>query len=253
MTILEGLVGRCSGRKSVHRIRRGALGALVAAGVLTACTSGGQPAPATPSISDSFGGTPIASAPRLVSRVVAPAALAVVSDDYASYADSGTHRIVASSIVRVLKDKAGLPMAHMRESVAEFPLPSGCIENARLELGKPSSEFPAESISVYPSNLSFIARVADATPRPQPAATLLDNRPRGIVSVAGGVAAADVTDIARLWQKGGPFPSKGEEVRVGSPLALAVIYSDLTDGHFDVTFPQARLQLALAGAASCPT
>lgn len=50
---------------------------------------------------------------------------------------------------------------------------------------------------------------------------LLDNRPRDL-AFTGREGEADVTDLVKTFMKGGPFPSQGKSVPVGSPLVLSV-------------------------------
>ncbi|MCU1487176.1 MAG: hypothetical protein JWN67_3922 [Actinomycetia bacterium] len=51
---------------------------------------------------------------------------------------------------------------------------------------------------------------------------LLDRRPRAIFHRVGRGMQADVTELVRTWLRGGPFPSRGATVELGTPLRLAI-------------------------------
>lgn len=222
---------------------------LLVLALLSACTVSGH---SSASPSSSLPTTP-SSSPTPADRIVEPVAAAVVESNFAS--GTGGTTIAATDSVRVRKhhpdEPYGAPSAS-DETILLFPLPKECIRSATLELGTPNGAFPDEAISVYASALGTTTLHATSTPTKVSGYTLLDNRPRSIVKLTNGQAAADVTETARLWSFGGPFPSQELSVNPANPLALDVIQSDLTTGSFDVRFGKPTLRLGFSSAGPCP-
>jgi hypothetical protein len=110
-------------------------------------------------------------------------------------------------------------------SFGPLSVPPECIARAVLSvsLSAPPSTRP---VAAYPADPRYGALAAgdwiDGW------ALLLDNRPRGDFAFSGPEGEADVTELAATWLEGGPFPSQGKVVPVGSPLVLSIQPRDLT-------------------------
>lgn len=99
-----------------------------------------------------------------------------------------------------------------------------CLVAAQLRLYiTHATEAAADGLAIYPSH------VFDATSKRNGdafgyAGTLLDIRPRAVADelVEGGWSHWDITDIVRLWLKGGPFPSQGAPVPGTGPVVLSL-------------------------------
>jgi hypothetical protein len=98
------------------------------------------------------------------------------------------------------------------------PLDAKCIQQAVVTFTYRGPS-PSDVIAAYPARPEYIGLQPGDT---KDALVLLDNRPRGDFTFAATTASADVTEIAKLFASGGPFPSHQRRIATGSPIFLSI-------------------------------
>jgi hypothetical protein len=127
-----------------------------------------------------------------------------------------------------------------------------CVQRVTLNLpaGVP---FTDAQVGVYPSAALSLARHALPPVGSGGPATLLDIRPRGLLSGAAPVTHAqfDITELARLWTGSLPFPSRDRTVPPGSPLVLNVRPPAYDDGDYAITIDATTVTLDVDRSRNC--
>jgi hypothetical protein len=111
-----------------------------------------------------------------------------------------------------------------------------CIRSASLALDITTVTGGPAEVGIYPGAATSL--VDDRLPASgaDDVAAILDNRPRGVAEVtAPGLQTVDVTELARTWSTGGPFPSTGRRIEPGTPLLLVLRPTNAAPGIWTVT------------------
>ena len=112
-----------------------------------------------------------------------------------------------------------------------------CIRSASLALDISTVTGGPAEVGIYPGAATSL--IDDRVPASgaDDVAAILDNRPRGVAKVtAPGLQTVDVTELARTWSTGGPFPSTGRRIEPGTPLLLVLRPTTAAPGIWTVTF-----------------
>jgi hypothetical protein len=112
-----------------------------------------------------------------------------------------------------------------------------CLRSASLALDVGTVTGGPAEVGIYPGAATSL--VDDRVPASgaDDVAAILDSRPRGVAEVtAPGPQAVDVTELARTWSNGGPFPSIGRSIEPGTPLLLVLRPTTAAPGIWTVTF-----------------
>ncbi len=129
-----------------------------------------------------------------------------------------------------------------------MPAPGRCLDKVLLLLGR-QTRIEDFQVGVYPgAGLSLARRKAPPQGSGNPD-VLLDNQPKGVITEDG--RAVDISDLARAWADGGPFPSRDRTIPEGSPLVLILRPPDNTDGDYTVTIPTAEVRLSIRRSSAC--
>ena len=143
-------------------------------------------------------------------------------------------RTVGAETIQVGRGAAGVIAVERPREKAR------CVVAAQLRLYLPeASELVASEIAIYPSHVFNAASKRDGE-RFGYAGTALDSRPRSVLDEVGtGWTGWDVTDIVKLWLRGGPFPSQGGQVPKRGPIVFAIRDVDLARPFAEARFVSA--------------
>jgi hypothetical protein len=131
-----------------------------------------------------------------------------------------------------------------------FSEPGRCLNRVVLQLRNVRGT--AGPLAIYPSAALSLGRGMLPPKSDGNANTLLDNRPRadGKSDATQGLLF-DVTDLARLWADGGPFPSQGRTLPGHSLFVLHLRPPDLATGRYGIAFSPEDVALVVSTNAGC--
>ncbi len=223
--------------------RRGAVLVATSLGVAVALGAGGVAALARPTAAPRTGtaapspsptATPSPPAPYepLVRQVVQATSVSRVSGD-AFFRRATLDR--RPEELAVLKDVG--PRLDPQDAAAllvVLPLAAArpeCVRSATLQLDVASTTGGPVQLAVYPGAATSLVEGHLPASGPEDVAAILDTRPRGAADVPlPGPLEVDVTELARTWAAGGPFPSTGRRIEPGTPLLLVLRPPDAAPG-----------------------
>lgn len=127
----------------------------------------------------------------------------------------------------------------LRETVLAFrPVagPGRCITKADLAVFQKTPSDPGQ-VRAYPSAALSLARGQLPPAGSGGPSVLIDNQPAADPSPGeDGRQHFDVTELVARWADGGPFPSTGRSVPVGSPVVLNLRPPAADDGSYTVNY-----------------
>ena len=110
---------------------------------------------------------------------------------------------------------------------------------------------PAE-IGIYPGAATSLVEDRVPASGADDVAAIVDNRPRGVAAVSAlGLQEVDVTELARTWSTGGPFPSTGRRIEPGRPLLVVLRPTAADAGTWTVTLGSPPA-LTVRSTPDCP-
>ena len=227
--------------------RRGvvlAASALTAVAVLgaggVAAVTGAPATPTTPSASPSSSPAatpPVTTPPALVRETVQATRLHAARGDAFFEHATLVRDPAALTIVKDVGER--LDPQEAAALLVVLPLARAapdCVRSASLTLDVAATAGSPAEVGVYPGAATSLVDGGVPASDERSAASLVDNRPRGVATVSGpGPVEVDVTELARTWTAGGPFPSTGRRVEPGTPLLLVLRPTAADPGRWTVT------------------
>jgi hypothetical protein len=194
------------------------------------------------------------STPTPTSAAASPLVVQQAPDVIAQVTKTGSQR--ATVVFDPARPVAGLTSRQESPDVVvttvlafpALPTPGRCLEHVRLSLGPGKAD---NRIDVVPSDALSLARRQVPDPAAAEPGHIVDNLPPAEVVPDTTDLVFDVTEIARLWADGAPFPH-GRSVPVGSRFVLMVRAPRYVAGlDYRIPLTPEEIRLRIVRVAAC--